>query len=65
MNKTEIVHQVYEKLNKKIPKKDLDKILVSVLDVMSDVLKRGEEIELAEFGTFSIAKKTIKPIKVK
>ena len=65
MNKTEIVHQVYEELNKKIPKKDLDKILVSVLDVMSDGLKRGEEIELAEFGTFSIAKKTIKPIKVK
>ena len=61
MNKTEIVHQVYDKLGKKIPMKDLDNILNAVLDVMAEGLQKGEEVQLAEFGTFSIAKKTIQP----
>jgi nucleoid DNA-binding protein len=61
MNKTELIHQVYDRLNKKVPMKDLDNILDAILDVMADGLQRGEEVQLSEFGTFSIAKKTIQP----
>ena len=47
MNKTEIVHQVYDKLGKKIPMKDLDNILNAVLDVMAEGLqKEGKLVTL-------------------
>jgi len=60
MNKIEIVHQVYERLDKKIPMKDLEKIFDKFLDVMSDELKKGNEVQLADFGTFALADKSIK-----
>jgi DNA-binding protein HU-beta len=60
MNKIEIVHQVYEKLDKKIPMKDLEKIFEKFLDVMSDELKKGNEVQLVDFGTFALAEKSIK-----
>lgn len=62
MNKSDIVRTVYEKLHKKISMKDLDNVLNATLDVMSDALSKGEEIQLADFGTFSLADKTIKPM---
>jgi DNA-binding protein HU-beta len=60
MNKIEIVHQVYERLDKKIPMKDLEKIFELFLNVMSDELKKGNEVQLADFGTFALAEKSIK-----
>ena len=60
MNKIEIVHQVYEKLDKKIPMKDLEIIFEKFLDVMSDELKKGNEVQLVDFGTFALAEKSIK-----
>jgi nucleoid DNA-binding protein len=32
---------------------------------MSEKLKKGEEIQLADFGTFSVASKSIKSLKEK
>ncbi len=60
MNKIEIIHQVYERLDKKIPMKDLEKIFELFLNVMSDELKKGNEVQLADFGTFALAEKSIK-----
>jgi len=62
MNKIEIVHQVYERLDKKIPMKDLEKIFELFLNVMSDELKKGNEVQLADFGTFALAEKSIKSV---
>jgi nucleoid DNA-binding protein len=62
MNKTEIVREIYDKSDKKVSLKDLDKIINSLIEIMSERLKKGEEIQLADFGTFSLAKKTIKPL---
>lgn len=62
MNKSDIVRQVYEKLNKKISMKELDSVIDAMLDVMSDALKNGEEVQLSDFGTFSFSKDTIKSI---
>jgi nucleoid DNA-binding protein len=62
MNKSDIVRQVYERLDKKTSMKELDSIIDTLLDVMSDSLKRGEEVQLSDFGTFSIAQDTIKSI---
>ena len=62
MNKSDIVRQVYERLDKKTSMKELDSIIDTLLDVMSDSLKRGEEVQLSDFGTFSIAKNAIKPV---
>lgn len=42
--------------------KELDSIIDTLLDVMSESLKRGEEVQLSDFGTFSIAKNSIKPV---
>jgi len=65
MNKSDIVRSVYERLEGKVTLKDLDAVLDTTLDVMSDALARGEEIQLADFGTFSLADKTIKSVLTK
>ncbi|CAN1557086.1 HimA Bacterial nucleoid DNA-binding protein [Burkholderiaceae bacterium] len=62
MNKSDIVRQVYERLDKKTSMKELDSIIDTLLDVMSESLKRGEEVQLSDFGTYSIAKNSIKPV---
>jgi nucleoid DNA-binding protein len=62
MNKTDIVRNVYEQLDKKVAMKELDKVLDAILDVISEGLRRGEEIQLADFGTFSLTSKSIQPI---
>lgn len=65
MNKTEIVREIYDKSDKKVSLKDLDKIINSLIEIMSERLKKGEEIQLADFGTFSVASKSIKSLKEK
>jgi len=62
MNKTDIVRNVYEQLDKKVAMKELDKVLDAILDEISEGLRRGEEIQLADFGTFSLTSKSIQPI---
>lgn len=62
MNKIDIVHEVYRQLDKKISMKELDKVLDVILDAISDGLRRGEEIQLADFGTFSLTSKSIQPV---
>jgi len=66
MNKSELIREVHERTNKKLALKDLDLIVNTVIEIMSEKLKQGEEIQLADFGTFSLPENVIKkPIKVK
>jgi nucleoid DNA-binding protein len=62
MNKTDIVREVYAELDKKVPMKELDLVLDAILDVIADGLRRGEEIQLADFGTFALTSKSVQPV---
>ena len=65
MNKSELIREVHQRMDKKIALKDIDSTVDSLIEIMSEKLKQGEEIQLADFGTFSLAKKTIKSISEK
>ena len=51
-------------MDKKVSMKDLDHIVDAMLGIMSDKLKAGEEVQLADFGTFSLTKFAVKPAEV-
>ena len=61
MNKTEIVHKIHQELDKSITLKNIDVVVDKFLDVISDGLNRGEDIQLADFGTLSLSKFAVKP----
>jgi len=50
VNKTELIAAVAEKSG--CTKKDADSIVTSVIDVITDALKKGEKVQLVGFGTF-------------
>ena len=60
MNRTELIRSVYERLDKKIPMINIEECLDGILDVMSEGLKRGEEIQLGDFGTFGLSSSIMK-----
>jgi len=63
MNKSELIREVYERMHKKMTMKDIDSMVEVMIEVMSEKLKLGEEVQLSDFGTFALAKKSIKSIK--
>ena len=65
MNKSELIREVHERTDKNITLKDLDLIVNTMIEIMSEKLKQGEEIQLSDFGTFSIASNSIKSLKEK
>ena len=52
MNKTELVAAIAE--NAELSKKDSEKALKAVIDVVTNELKKGEKIQLVGFGTFEV-----------
>jgi nucleoid DNA-binding protein len=57
MNKSELIRAVLtKKSDKKIPLIKIEECLNGILDVMADSLKNGEEIQLGDFGSFSLIK---------
>lgn len=60
MNKTELIREVHERTGKKLSLKDLDLMVDVMLDVMSEKLKSGEEIQLDDFGTFGLSSSVLK-----
>ena len=62
MNKSDLIREVYERIDKKVSMKDLDQIFDAMLIIMSDKLRAGEEIQLADFGTFSFKASSVKTI---
>ena len=57
MNKSELIREVHLRMDKKIALKDIDALVNSLFDVMSEKLKSGEEVQLDDFGTFAIPEK--------
>jgi nucleoid DNA-binding protein len=62
MTKDDLIRELHQKLGSKYTMKDLTVIFDEMLNLMSEALKKGKEIQLADFGTFSVAEKTIKSV---
>ncbi len=63
MTKAELISAVAEKTS--LTKKDSDKAVSAVIDIITDVLVKGEKVSLVGFGTFEVkdraARKGINP----
>ena len=55
MNKTELVAAMAKETI--LAKKDVEAVLKSFIDVVSDELKKGEKVQLVGFGTFEVSKR--------
>ena len=53
MNKTELVAAISEKTE--LTKKDSEKALKALIDVVAEELKKGEKVQLVGFGTFEVS----------
>ena len=52
MNKTELITAVAQEAE--MTKKDAEKVVKAVLDVVSQALVKGEKVQLIGFGTFEV-----------
>lgn len=52
MKKTDLIAAIAEKAD--ISKKDADKALAALIDVVTDALKAGDKVQLTGFGTFEV-----------
>lgn len=55
MNKTELVAAISEKTE--LTKKDSEKALKALIDVVAEELKKGEKVQLVGFGTFEASER--------
>ena len=62
MTKDDLIRELYKNLSEKHTLKDLTLIVDEIFNIMAEKLKKGEEVQLSDFGTFSIADKTIKSV---
>ena len=62
MTKDNIIRELYKNLSEKHILKDLTVIVDVIFNIMAEKLKKGEEVQLSDFGTFSVADKTIKSV---
>ena len=62
MNKSDLIRELHERMNKQVSMKDLDQIVETMFAIMSEKLKAGDEVQLADFGTFSFKASSVKSI---
>ncbi len=62
MNKSELVRAVYESKSTKLSMIEIDAVISEMLSIMSEKLKAGEEVQLADFGTFALKSSSVKTI---
>lgn len=55
MNKTELVAAISEKTE--LTKKDSEKALKALIDIVAEELKKGEKVQLVGFGTFEVSER--------
>ena len=55
MNKTELVAAISEKTE--LTKKDSEKALKALIDVVAEELKKGEKVQSVGFGTFEVSER--------
>jgi DNA-binding protein HU-beta len=59
LNKAELVSAVAEKAD--ITKKDADKVVGAVVDVISEALAKGDKVQLVGFGIFEVKHREERP----
>lgn len=52
MNKTELISALTEKTG--FTKKDADKALTAVIDVITEALTKGDKVQIVGFGSFEV-----------
>ena len=62
MTKDDLIRVLYKNLSEQHTLKDLTVIVDEIFNIMAEKLKKGEEVQLSDFGTFSVADKTIKSV---
>ena len=62
MTKNDLIRELYKNLSEQHTLKDLTVIVDEIFNIMADKLTKGEEVQLSDFGTFSVADKTIKSV---
>ncbi len=60
MNKTELIRAIHDRTEQKYTLKDLDVMVDVMIQVMSERLRAGEEIQLDDFGTFGLSSAVMK-----
>ena len=55
MNKTELIAAIAE--NAELSKKDAEKALKALVEVVTEELKKGEKVQLVGFGTFEVSER--------
>ena len=55
MNKTELIDAIAKKVD--LPKTKVDETLKAFMEVTKKTLKKGGEVQLIGFGTFTVAKR--------
>lgn len=56
MNRTELVNAIAEATELK--KKDVENVLKTFSDVVSEQLKKGDKVQLVGFGTFEVSERS-------
>jgi nucleoid DNA-binding protein len=64
MNKEDLIQHLFlsQSDKKKVSKIKLSEIVDKLFDKMSDELNNGKEIQISDFGTFSLTTKSLRPI---
>ena len=64
MNKSDLIRAIHKKNGDKMTLKQIDSVVTEMLAIMGERLKAGEEIQLADFGTFALTKFAVKPAEI-
>jgi len=64
MNKEDLIQHLFlnQSDKKKVSKIKLSEIVDKLFDKMSDELNNGKEIQISDFGNFSLTTKSLRPI---
>ena len=55
MNKTELIAAIAEQAE--LSKKDTEKALKALVDIVGEELKKGEKVQMVRFGTFEVSER--------
>ncbi len=53
MNKNELIESLFRKLD--LPRSEAERMLNTLIDVISETLKKGDEVNITGFGQFSVS----------
>jgi len=61
MTKSDLIREIHARSDNKFTLKDLDGLVETIFGVISERLGKGEEVQIANFGSFSLTRFTVKP----